>query len=313
MTTASQEELQQKIAAWINDLAEQARTGAIVAELGEEAIPALRAYLRREPQVIPQARCFAVAMLARLHADGATEALREVLHRRPLHDLDPRFAESEYVVKSDAADALVTRTYSGLHDDVEFGITERLRVAVRAAGRFGFADLVPALLALLDDDVLADAAVEALIDMGSRAAVPILDRLDAWLVEARESARRRLAVLRALRALHGINLPAANHAAVRHASDDPHPAVRAAAALLVGPKRRDDSIVENLLRGAIGFDRELADACRAALDINDGVLTNAAARALRRNAEPDLYGRQQPLTAEQTRWLKSHSQWRGQG
>lgn len=303
METVGPEALERRIAAWIDDLAEHARAAEAIASLGDTAIPPLRAYLLGEPQVIPQPRCFAVTMLARLHADAATEALREVLLWHPLRALDPRFAESEYVVKSEALDALAARTYAGLHEDIAFGISERLRVAVQAAGRFGFADLAPELVAVLDDDVLADAAVEALTAIGSTAADAILDRLDAWLLQAHGSARRRLAVLRALRVMHRLATPCADSAVIGHTLDDSHPAVRAAVALLIWSQRRDETIVEDLLHGALGFDHDLAEACREALEGAHEVLAMPATRALQRNAEPDLYGRQEQLTIDQRRWL----------
>jgi hypothetical protein len=282
--------------------AEHAEAAEALAAWGESAIPGLRDYLRRGPQVIPQPRCFAVAMLARLHAEPATDALREVLHAHPLKTLTPSFAESEYVVKNDALEALAVRAYPERADDIAFGVRERLRAAVVAVGRMRLAESADALVDLLDDDVLADAAIASLATIGPAAAKAIAPRLDAWLTAAEYSARRRLAVIRALRVLH--HTPFAEIVAIRRALGDSHPAVRAAAALLAWPSRRDAGIIDALLHGAVDFDRELADDCREALDAAGSEAVGPAASALQHNLEPDLYGQIHPLSSEQHGWLQ---------
>lgn len=292
----------QRIAAWIDDIAGHADAAEAIAKLGEAAVPGLRDYLGRGPEIIPQPRCFAVAMLARLHGEAATRALRAVLRDNALHRLTPQLAESEYVVKSAAMEALAERDYPTRADDVAFGVGERLRAAVAAAGRFGQSGLAEALAGLLDDDVLADTAVAALIALGESAAAALAARLDTWLVEAELSARRRLALLRALhvlRVVHGAVPPMV----LEHALRAQHPAVRAAASLLASLHRRDASIVKNLLHGALSFDRGLTDDCRNALQGSGSQALQAANEALRRNAEPDLYGTQHPLSSEQRDWL----------
>jgi hypothetical protein len=82
-----------------------------------------------------------------------------------------------------------------------------------------------------------------------------------------------------------------------------HPVVRAAAALSAWPGHRGRWIIDDLLRGALGFDRDVADACREALRHSAPQALDAANAALRRNAEPDLYGVLHPLTTEQRDWL----------
>jgi hypothetical protein len=292
-----------RMAAWIDDLASHGEAADTIAALGDTAIPALAVYLAGDPQAIPHARCFAVAMLARLHDDAATAALRDVLHMHPLKSLVPSFAESEYVVKSDALEALVLRSYPELSDDIAFGLDERLRVAIVAAGKIGLSALADLLVDLLDDDVLADDAVVSLTMLGQPSARAIMTRLDAWLIEAELSARRRLASIRALRVLHRTG-GAFDSVVITRALNAQHPMVSAAAALLIWPRRCDPTVIESLLHGAIGFDRELADDCRIALEQASADIQGRAQRALRRNAEPDLYGQSRPLSSEQQGWLK---------
>lgn len=290
------------IAAWINDLAGHVHAAARIGALGNAAIPGIADYLARGPQAVPHARRFAVARLARLCAPAATDALRAVLHSHPLHGLAPPYAESEYVVKCDASQALASRTYAEREQDVAFGVHERLRVAVAAAGRLGLLQLTSDLADLLDDDVLADTAMDALVALGARTSAVILPRLDAWLTEAVLSARRRLAVIRALRVMYRLHTAEAD-AAIRRAQHAPHPAVRAAASLLVQPPRRDDPTIESLLHGALGFDYGLALDCRNALeDVGRGLL-EPTLRALEQNAEPNLYGQLLPLCSERRDWL----------
>jgi hypothetical protein len=304
MTANAQNALSERVAAWIDDLAGHGESANAIAALGDAAIPALHDYLAGDPQAVPQARCFAVTMLARLQAEAATAALHDALHAHPLKTLTPPFAESEYVVKSDVLEALTARDYTGLADDVACGVRERLRVAVAVAGRLRMDALADALVDLLDDDVLAGDAMASLTAIGVHATATIMPRLDAWLTEGELSARRRLAVIRALCILRDTACRGAD-AAIRRALDDSHPAVRAAAALLVWPQRRDDAIVDALLHGALGFDRELADACRTALDDAGPGFRAVAERALQRDAEPDLYGRQHALSSEQRGWMKA--------
>jgi hypothetical protein len=159
------------------------------------------------------------------------------------------------------------------------------------------------LLDLLDDDVLAAAATDALVQLGSATARAIIPRLDAWWVESRWSPRRRLALLRALAVLRRLNVApdSALESAMLTAT---HPALRAAAALLMGSVR-DGPVAAALVRGAVGCDRTLADACRTALqDADTAGIYESARLALRRNAEPDLYGELKPLSAEQREWLQ---------
>jgi hypothetical protein len=294
----------EQIAAWIEDLADRAAAAEAIAALGEAAVPGLRDYFRRGPEVIPQPRCFAVAMLARLHGEAATSALRAVLRDNRLRGLTPQLAESEYVVKSAAMEALVARGDPSLPDDVAFGIRERLRPAVVAAARLRQDGVAEALAGLLDDDVLADTAVESLIAIGTPAVAAITARLDAWRLEGESSARRRLATIRALRVLYRV--AGEDSPATRRALDDPHPAVRAAAALPAWPRRRDFPILDALLHGACGFDRELADDCRAALEHAGAESIEPVRDALRRDAEPDLYGQSQRLSSAQQDWLTKH-------
>ncbi|MGH8113050.1 MAG: hypothetical protein ACREPL_14205 [Rhodanobacteraceae bacterium] len=65
-------ELSPRAAIWVDSLAGHAEVADPIAARGEDVVPPLAACLAGDPQ----ARCFAVAMLARFAADGATLALR---------------------------------------------------------------------------------------------------------------------------------------------------------------------------------------------------------------------------------------------
>lgn len=299
------DDLQAQVSRWIDDLAGHAQAADAIGALGDAAVPALRAYLATEPQPVPHARAFAVAMLARLPGAGPTAALREALRAHPLESLAPPCAESECVVKNDAMEELVRRGCAGLADDVAFGVHERLRAAVDAVGRLELVALAGALVDLLDDDVLAEDATTALVALGTASARAIEARLDAWLTEAEWSARRRLALIRALRVLHRTGSAGAGPVIAR-ALQAPDPALRAAAALLAWRTRRDQALLDPLVRGAIGFDRELADDCRSVLDESGVDIAEHAQRAWQRNAEPDLYGGLHTLQSRQKAWLRKH-------
>ena len=294
-----------RVAAWIDDIAGHARAAEAIAGLGSRAIGAIADYLRASPQVIPQPRCFAVAMLARLDAAEARAALREVLHSHRLRDLAPQLAESEYVVKNDAMQALLARRYPELAADVAFGIQERLPAAVRGVAQLNLSPLASALVALLDDDVLADTAAQVLTALGTPVSNALLARLDNWLWQSQYSARLRLATIRGLLVLAGIGPKIESEAEriLRRALRDPHPLVQAAAALVLWPNRRSDDLIPELVCGTLGHDRALANACCAALAQTGLALVKPALRAVQRDAEPDLYGRKQAPPEEQRRWL----------
>lgn len=292
-----------RIAGWVDDIAGHAGAADAIAALGDAAIPGLHAYLQSDPQVIPQPRCFAVAMLARIHGATATEALRATLHAHPLHGLSPLLAESECVVKNAAMEALADRDYPQRQADVAVGIGERLRAAVAAAGRLRTPHSADALVALLDDDVLAESAAAALAMLDGDAADAIVARLDAWTLEAAWSARRRIALLRALLVL-AVLRAAVPATSLEHLLHVEHPAIQAAAALLAGPRRRDAGTARKLIHGAVAFDWALADRCRAALHGSARAAHAAAVDALRQGAEPDLYGSMRALTSGQTDWLR---------
>jgi hypothetical protein len=304
MACKDHDELCRQIAGWMEDIAGHARAAEEIAALGEAVIPGLRNYLRAEPQVISQPRCFAVAMLARFNTAAATDALREALSRHPLGHLEPLRAESEYVVKNDVLAALAVRDYPEHDDDIAYGLSERLRVAIDAAARYGVVEASERLLEFLQDDVLAASAMEALAALADTSCPAIVARLDAWCEEAEISSRRRLALVRALRVLHQCRYPVEGNVA-RHLGHSSHPAVRAAAALWVWSERHEDALIAPLLHGALGFDRGLAGECRAALGAESMAPAHEPlVRALQRGAEPDLYGTLHPLSSEQRDWLR---------
>lgn len=302
MARSGHHEPSRPIAELIDQIAGHAEAADAIAAMGESAIPGIGDYLARGPQVVPQPRCFAVTMLARLHAPEATQVLREVLHANLLHSLSPPFAESEYVVKSDVLLVLAAREDDELADDVAFGISERLRVAADIAGRFRLAGATASLVDFLDDDVLAETAMDALGAIGPNTVAAMVPRLDAWLTEAGFSARRRLAVVRALRVLHRLQATGTRQV-IQRALEDEHPSVRAAAALLAWPARRDEVVIESLLHGAVGFELGLADDCREALVGAGAEVIELVQRALQRNTEPDLYGDEHALSSGQRDWL----------
>jgi hypothetical protein len=298
--------LSEQVTQWMEGIADHAQAAQAIGALDRDAaIGAIHDYLRRGPQVIPQPRMFAVTMLARWNAAEAIAALREVLHDHPLRTLSPQMAESEYVVKNAIVDTLAERTYPELVEDIAFGINERLPAAVRAAGGHGLREPARAIADLLDDDVLADTAAQTLNMLGDDGARAMLQRLDAWLWLSPYNPRTRLAVMRGLTTLTRFpNAGRLEHAedVLRRALRDPHPLTRAAAAAALAP-RTNAELVEARIRGVLGQDRNIAQACRNALAAVGAELVEPAMCALRRNAEPDLYGQEQAPPEEQRHWL----------
>jgi hypothetical protein len=296
--------LPEQVAQWIEDIAGHAQAARAIGELDRTAATnAIRDYLRRGPQIVPQPRVFAVAMLARWNAPGIVPVLREVLQSHPLHGLTPQLAESEYVVKNAVMDVLAGRDYAELPEDIALGIDERLPAAVRAAGCLRRHELADRIANLFDDDVLAGPAAQTLRSFGAHALPGVLSRLDAWLWQSDANARARLGAIRSLQLLAeiGVDLRDDPQRIVGRALRDAHPLVRAAAAVIAW--RQGADVIEPLVRGLLGHDVSVAQACESVLANAGPMLTEPALIALERNEEPDLYGQRRAPDPEQRRTL----------
>ncbi|HEU0197632.1 MAG TPA: hypothetical protein VFQ88_10515 [Nevskiaceae bacterium] len=304
MTTTRNETagLVAQVAGWVDDLAEHARAAQLIDRLGDAAIPALRDYLGRGPQSIPQARCFAVERLAQRLGAEATNALREIFRMHPWHSQPAAFVQAEYVVKSDLLKVLAARSYPEFVADLRYGVQQRLRVAVCLVGERRAIGLARFLVDALDDDVLAADAGAALVVLGPDVRGIVETRLGQCLDHEAAGVAARLTAIRALRVLRHLATDVPPEL-LQRAKASKVPAVRAAAALVstLAPLRAAE--VEGLLGGALSFDRELAEACRAVLADVGEPLRPALERALARDTEPDLYGVPRPLSGEQRHWL----------
>lgn len=289
--------------ALIDDYAGHAQASAYLAAQGRAAMEPLRVYLREGPQINPQGRVFALAMLARLGDDCVIDGLREVLYAHPLHELAAPLRESEYLVKDAVVTHAAARDYPQRSADVAFALrSERLPAAVGAAGRLGTGELAPELVRLLEDDVLAQAAGQALTALGPVGQAAILEALPDLLAAEPVQLRSRLAVLRGLLTLRdtGASLPPMLPAS----GQGHHPAVAAACALFM-PAGAATAIA--LMRGAVGDCVRLADLCRGRLLQPDyGPWLRDAVEAIAREPRmPDIYGNQHALSLEAERWLHS--------
>lgn len=298
--------LRQRIFVAVDNLAAQPAAEKWLASLGEAAIASLSAYLDQGPAPIPQARCFAVAMLARLPGEEVTRALRRHLHAHLLASLEPVQAQAEFVVKNDLVTALAQRRYPELARDLGFALDhERLPAAARAVGQLHIIALGTTLATLLDDDTLAAPASRALLELGESGRQSLLAALQVRLEAWQEHAGNRRALIRVLLALgHAAQAPELTWlvAALRY----PHPHVRAAAALLAWRVRPKSGLRRALLHGALAGDAELSLACRSVLEHCDWP-EYAARCCLRRGWERDIYSDRVPLAPEAYAWLLRHS------
>jgi hypothetical protein len=293
--------LDAQVQASINDFADHLAAAEWIMSLGDRAIVPLCCYLRDGAQVVPHGRLFAVSMLARLHSPAAREGVREVLYDTSLRELPDSRREAEYQVKDAAIRQLMGRDYPERLTDTAYAVRgERLPSAVAMAGRLGLSSLAPVLVEMLEDDVLERASAYSLKRLGAQGQVAILQALPAQFESAGTSVRSRLGLLRALLLLQRMHasLPPWG---VSRALADAHPAIRAAGALFVDRQNREHGA--ELIHGALGGYRPLAALCRERLAQRDGGFACAAEEALRRNAEPDVYGNLHPLQSEAIRWL----------
>lgn len=289
----------------INDLADREGATERVMAFGKRAIGPLRCYLSEGAQVIPQGRLFAVSMLARLRSPEAREGLRDVLYDTSLRELPVAWQDAEYQVKDAVIRLLLAREYLGLAADVTYAVEkERLPSAVGVVGELGLSSLAPVLVAMLEDDVLEQAAGRSLQALGVQGQEAILCALSRLLEEAQTRARGRLSVIRALLLLHHLHSTLPLWAAHR-VRNDLHPGVRAAGALLANSSNRE--IVTALVRGALSDYSRLASACRERLASGGAEFIAAALDALKRNGEPNIYGDQHCLRKDTIRWLVSET------
>lgn len=289
--------------ALIDDYASHAQVSEYLAVQGRAAMEPLRVYLREGPQINPQGRVFAVTMLARLGDDCVIDGLREVLYAHPLHELTAPLRESEYVVKDAVITHAATRDYPQRSEDIAFALrSERLPAAVVAAGRLGMGELAPGLVRLLEDDVLAQAASHALIELGQAGQAAILAALPDLLAAEPVQLRSRLAALRGLLTLWdaGASLPPMLPAS----GQGHHPAVAATCALF---RPAGAAMAHALIRGAVGDCRHLVNVCRERLLQPDyrPWLQGAVETVAREPRTPDIYGNQHALSLEAERWLHS--------
>lgn len=278
------------VAAWIDDLAEPEQATERIMALGHAAIGPLIAYLDRGPQLVSQPRVFAVRMLARLHDSRVILQLRKLLHENPLHGLSAALAESEYRVKDAVLESLVAQAGLAAADDVAFGVcSERLPAAVRAAGALRLRALVPALTALLTDDVLAEPAATALHTMQPDSASGVMSAVGDWLDAETDTPRTRLALIRAFRWLAEAGI--ATDAALRErALSHPCTPVRSAAALSAPATNVSAAVVGALAHGALAVDESLAMDCRQRLQRMQPWPIEPILHVWREDAEADIYG-----------------------
>jgi hypothetical protein len=286
----------------IDDFANHGGATERILALGEGAITPLRRYLSDGAQVIPQGRLLAVSMLARFQCSQAREGVRDVLHGTRLHELPLAWQNAEYRVKDTAIRLLLTHAYPEQLTDVVYAVEkERLPSAVALAGELGLSSLAPLLVTMLEDDVLERAAGLSLKALGTLGQTAILQALPVLFDDAQSRVRSRLAVIRALLLLHQDPYAVLPSWVVSCTRKEAHPGVRAAGALLANGFNRDD--MDMLVHGALSDYTSLASACRERL-VDQGLeFVIAALAALRRNAEPDIYGNQHPLGRSAIRWL----------
>lgn len=284
----------------IDDYANHGTAAERIASMGPDAIEPLNDYLAEGPQVNPQGRLFAVAMLARLSSPAALAGLRHVLNGSLLRDLPASQHEAEYQVKNTVLERLMERDYPERSADIAFGVqSERLPAAVMASGQRGLASLAPDLVAVLRDDVLERAAADALVALGDAGATAILAAGSSLLDEEPTCVRSRLALVRAFLVLERLHvcLPSAIARQAEHA----HPAVSASAALLQDsptPAR-----TECLVHGALSEYLPLAEACRAQLSDGSSAIAEMARHLIEQNAEQDIYGNTHVLSRDAVQWL----------
>lgn len=274
----------------VADIARHETAAPQILAYGTGAVPALAGFLNRPPESVPQARRFAVAMLASIPGIEATAALRRTLHRHDLKDLAPNLARSEWLVQNDAFATLVGRLGQAVGGEIDYGLViARLPAAVEAVGQLALTGYVPTVAAMLADDILADPAYRALAQFGE-AALPVLLDILRQTANDVSALKQRLAA---------IELVAQVPSAPRAAALTPlltgvHPALAAAAAVALVQARGSippAKLAAALTRGALLPEPSLAERALDGLAaLPADCLAEPAMTALAQPVTPDFYG-----------------------
>jgi hypothetical protein len=171
---------------------------------GQDAVGPLRRFLfRREPSGIYEPRCWAVRVLARI---GACGVLVEFLSSR-YEVNDPVERLGEEAVMNTAARALAQtpseETYCAL---LELARRRPLPGVIETLGEFQREEVIPLLVAALEDDVARGSAEDVLRRLGDPASRHLVDaalRKNPAPNESPSSLRRRRSALRLLTEMRG--------------------------------------------------------------------------------------------------------------
>lgn len=245
-------------------------------------------------------------MLARLESANVTAALRAVLHDHPLAGLGPSEAQAEYVVKNDVITALARRKYADLAADTGFALEhERLPAAAVAAGKLQLISLAATLASMLDDDVMAAAAADALLMLVRAGADALLATLQARLERPQDDVRNRLALIRVLLTL-GFMQRTPPLTWLARALRQAHPSVRAAAAWVAWKITPRPSLLRALLHGVLTPMYQLSAVCREVFDAAEFPIL-AVVTCLRRGWELDVYDVRIPIDVHTCAWIIEHT------
>jgi hypothetical protein len=289
------------VSEWLEDLSATRQAIEGIEAMGVRAIEPLACYLARGPQPVSQSRVLAVHLLARFHAPCVVDVLRRVLHEHPLHGLPAALMEPELRVKDAAISALLAQR-AATPEDVAWAVqSERLPAGIRAAGTLRLVGLVPSLIRLLSDDVLAGAAEDALHALSPDSVQPMLAAIRDGLGAQADTARTRLALMRAFCWLSASGVHVDGNLA-KQALSHPCTLVRSAAAL-AGRDASNQDVLDALLHGALGSESFLAQACRDRLATLGGPVRERALNALRNDQARDVYGNAHPADRPARGWI----------
>ena len=282
-----------------------------LARLGDEVVPPLGEYLEGSPEVIPHARVAAVRTLGLIGTEAALEQLKKILFQHELNNIDPVFAQSEYVVKNAVIEELMRKSQDvPACDFLEVFKHYRLPAVISAIVKYHILEAIPLLITALEDDVLAIRAAEALRQLGKEATPAllqalILNDLSTGIMNSRMSRQRRIL---AAAVLGDIGDKTAKPILVKMIEDfDPNLAGAAVAALV----KLDVSYISLkdariLLKGALSHEWAVREYCRdAAIRLGEiGII--AALELIHLKSLPDLYGISTVIPETTKSWLVTY-------
>jgi HEAT repeat protein len=277
-----------------------------IAALGNRAVTPLGEYLKEPPEVVPHSRVAAVRALGLIGTELALHQLKNSLFIHEFNEISAECAQSEYVVKNAIVDEMMRLSpKSASCDFLEAFKRYRLPAVIQAIVIYRILEAIPLLVHVLEDDVLALRAAEALQQLGEVCVDALLHTLaithPSKEQESRVSLQRRILACSVLGKLEAKNAVPTLNQMIKELEPNLAGVAAATLALLHAPLSLKD--MRLVLNATLSKEYWVQAYCREAAFClgNHGV--HAALEAIHLQSFSDFYGHLNNLSPTDKTWL----------